>query len=89
MERLNQSGRYAAKVAGTTYTDLSPSLADGEIGDVIIGKTTGRLNDDEIILSCAVGMSVEDVTVAYEAYNHAVEKGLGITLELFDIQENR
>ena len=85
MERVNQSGRYTAKLEGTTYNELSTSLTDGEIGDIILGKMNGRLDDDEIILSKSIGMSIEDVTVAYEAYNQAIKKGLGITLELFDL----
>lgn len=85
MERVNQSSRYAAELEGKVYTDLSPDLADGEIGSVILGKTVGRLNDNEIILSKSIGMSVEDITVAYEVYDQAVKNGMGIALELFDI----
>lgn len=85
MERVNQGGRYSAELEGKIYTDLSPDLADGEIGDVILGKTIGRLNDSEIILSKSIGMSIEDITVAYEAYNQAIENGIGIVLDLFDI----
>jgi len=83
--KTESNGRYAAKLAGKTYIDLSPSLANGEIGDIIIGKMIGRLNDNETILSCSVGMSVEDISVANEAYNNAIKKGLGLKLEFFDI----
>jgi len=85
MERVNQSGRFAAQQEGVEYIDISPELVDGEIGDVIIGKTAGRSNDKEVILSKSVGMSVEDITVAYEAYEQAIKRKVGVVLDLFDI----
>lgn len=84
MERHNQQGRYAAQIEGKTYTDMPVSLVDGEIGDIIIGKIVGRLNDSETILFSSIGMSVEDISVAYDVYNSAIKKGLGLKAELFN-----
>lgn len=55
-----------------------------EIADVAMGTTPARQNDEEIILYSAGGMPIEDVAWATEVYNNAIEKGLGVSLNLWD-----
>lgn len=74
VHRANQAGQYTKELYGTPYTVMERSIADGEIGDVITGKAVGRANDDEIVFSFGVGMSIEDIAVAYEAYEKAMER---------------
>lgn len=85
VHRANQAGQYTKDLYGTPFTTMERSIADGEIGDVITGKAVGRANDDEIIFSFGVGMSIEDIAVAYEAYEKAAEAGLGTEVNLFDV----
>ena len=85
IERFNTSGRQAAIVKGEKYNELTKEMVTGEIGDVIIGKTVGRLNNDEKVISAAVGMSIEDVIVARAAYDNAIKKSIGTLLPFQDI----
>lgn len=80
IERFNTGGRHAAEIRGERYAELTKEMVTGEIGDVIIGKTVGRANEEERVISAAIGMSIEDVIVARSAYDTAVEKGMGIVL---------
>ena len=85
IERFNTSGRQAAIVKGEKYNELTKEMVTGEIGDVIIGKTVGRLINDEKVISAAVGMSIEDVIVARAAYDNAIKKSIGSLLPFQDI----
>jgi ornithine cyclodeaminase len=53
----------------------------GDLGDVILGKVTGRENDSEIIVFKTVGVATQDLITAKEIYNKAVEIGIGIQWE--------
>jgi ornithine cyclodeaminase/alanine dehydrogenase len=55
-----------------------------ELGEVITGKKTGRTADDEIIIYDATGTALQDAAAAAAAYKRAVEKGLGVSLALFE-----
>ncbi len=55
-----------------------------EIADIATGAAAGRQSDDEIILFSAGGMPVEDVAWATEVYRTAIEKGIGVPLNLWD-----
>ena len=85
LERYNSDGRHSAELRGEVYEDLTEDLVTGELGDVISGKAPGRESDDEIIMFAAVGMSVEDVIVAREAYDRALERGVGRILPFQDM----
>ncbi|MEG0250795.1 MAG: ornithine cyclodeaminase family protein [Peptostreptococcus sp.] len=49
----------------------------GEIGDVIMGNTIGRENDDEIIVFETVGVATQDLIVANKIYEKAVKENIG------------
>ena len=55
-----------------------------EIADIATGAIPARQSDDEIILYSAGGMPIEDVAWATEVYHNAIEKGLGISLNLWE-----
>lgn len=55
-----------------------------EIADIATGTIPARQNDDEIILFSAGGMPVEDVAWATEVYRTAIEKGIGVQLNLWE-----
>lgn len=55
-----------------------------DIGKIISGDAPGRLNDDEIIIMSVGGMPVEDVAWGTVVYRNAVEKGIGVKLNLWE-----
>jgi len=61
---------------------ISAKDIHAEIGEVLLGKKPGRVNDDEITIFDTTGMGVQDNTTAKIIYDWAVEKGLGQYLRL-------
>ncbi len=55
-----------------------------DLGDIVAGVTPGRKNDDEIVMLSVGGMPVEDVAWATKIYRNALEKGIGVSLNLWD-----
>ena len=55
-----------------------------DIADVATGALPARESDDQIILYSAGGMPIEDVAWATEVYNNAIEKGIGVSLNLWE-----
>ncbi|MBI2349736.1 MAG: ornithine cyclodeaminase family protein [Deltaproteobacteria bacterium] len=53
-----------------------------EIGEVLAGKKTGRTSAGEITLYKAVGIAIQDVAAAKLVYRTAVEKKVGVNVEL-------
>ncbi|MFY0676778.1 MAG: ornithine cyclodeaminase [Neptuniibacter sp.] len=61
------------------------SISDLEdLGAIVSGATPARQNDEEIIIMSVGGMPVEDVAWATKIYRNAVEKGIGVSLNLWD-----
>ncbi|BFM50512.1 tyramine oxidase subunit B [Marinomonas sp. THO17] len=55
-----------------------------DLGAIVAGDTQGRQNDEEIIILSVGGMPVEDVAWATKIYRNALEKGIGVKLNLWD-----
>lgn len=53
----------------------------GEIGELVLGKKSGRDSDEEITLFDTTGMGIQDNTTAVVCYKKAIEKGLGTWFE--------
>jgi ornithine cyclodeaminase/alanine dehydrogenase len=53
-----------------------------ELGDVAAGLHPGRKDDSDIIITLNMGVAVEDVAVAKEIYELAVERNAGVELPL-------
>ncbi len=76
-------------IMGVHYMDLihdhimAPEMVE-DLGDIIMGKTPGRKNDEEIILYSVGGMPVEDVAWGTVIYRRALEMGIGTKLKLWD-----
>ncbi len=49
----------------------------GEIGEVLTGKVSGRVSDQDITLFKSLGIAVEDLASAYHIYSKAQEEGTG------------
>jgi ornithine cyclodeaminase len=71
---FNESGDYilAAKEGA-----IGPDHILGEIGELLIGKATGRTSDRDITLFKALGLGIEDLAAAEYLYRQAKEKRAG------------
>ncbi|MCC6945335.1 MAG: hypothetical protein IT335_12205, partial [Thermomicrobiales bacterium] len=76
-------------IPGTRWCELvaSGALAHDrveEIADVATGAAPSRQSEEEIVLYSAGGMPVEDVAWGTEVYRTALEKGIGVKLNLWE-----
>jgi ornithine cyclodeaminase len=55
-----------------------------EIGEVLLGRAPGRGDQNEITLYKSLGMAGQDVTAGFAVLRHAVERGLGRTVDAFE-----
>ncbi|PIE44746.1 MAG: ornithine cyclodeaminase [Gammaproteobacteria bacterium] len=55
-----------------------------DLGAIAAGATPGRQNDEEIIIMSVGGMPVEDVAWGTVVYRNAIEKGIGVKLNLWE-----
>ncbi|MFA0442145.1 ornithine cyclodeaminase [Vibrio sp. 10N.286.49.C2] len=76
-------------LAGMRFMDmidegtLTPDELE-DLGEIVAGEALGRKSDEEIIIMSVGGMPVEDVAWATKIYRNAVEKGIGVSLNLWD-----
>ena len=49
----------------------------GELGEVLLGKKSGRKNDDEITVCDLTGIAVQDVVTSQMVYDRALKKKIG------------
>ncbi|PZU20018.1 MAG: ornithine cyclodeaminase [Shinella sp.] len=56
-----------------------------DIGKIVAGDAPGRRNDEEIIIMSVGGMPVEDVAWGTVVYRNAIERGIGVKLNLWDV----
>lgn len=54
----------------------------GELGDLLLGRITGRRSPDEITVFKSLGLAVEDVAAAHLVYTKAVGERVGTRVEL-------
>lgn len=76
-------------IIGSKFTDM---IHEGKlkredvvnIGDILSGNAVGRQDEKEIILYSIGGMPVEDVAWGKVIYDNAIEKGIGVNLNLWN-----
>jgi ornithine cyclodeaminase/alanine dehydrogenase-like protein (mu-crystallin family) len=56
-----------------------------DLGKIVAGEAPGRQSDDEIIIMSVGGMPVEDVAWGTVIYRNAIERGIGVPLNLWDV----
>jgi alanine dehydrogenase len=61
---------------------LSKESIYADLGEIVLGKKSGRIRDDEITLFESVGFALEDLVTARLAYQRAKEKGMGLEFRL-------
>jgi ornithine cyclodeaminase/alanine dehydrogenase-like protein (mu-crystallin family) len=62
------------------FTETPEPYAD--LGQIVAGKKPGRENEDERTISVNLGLALEDMATARLIYREAVDRGIGIDLEL-------
>jgi ornithine cyclodeaminase/alanine dehydrogenase-like protein (mu-crystallin family) len=62
------------------FQDIPQVFAD--LGEVVVGKKTGRANENERIMAMNLGLAIEDVAVAKSVYEEARSRGTGKWLRL-------
>ena len=88
-EEVPKPAHNVIPLIGMRFMDM---IADGlmskdeleDLGAIVAGDTPARQNDDEIIIMSVGGMPVEDVAWATRIYQNALEKGIGVKLNLWD-----
>ena len=53
-----------------------------ELGEIVAGKKLGRVSDDEITIFDSTGLAIQDVATANLFYTKALEKNVGLRVEL-------
>lgn len=62
--------------------DIGPDHIVGEIGELLIGRASGRRTPDEITLFKSLGLAVEDLASARHVYERAIASNVGTRVEL-------
>jgi len=60
-----------------------PAQIHAELGEVLIGRATGRCGPNQITVFDSTGLALHDVAVAREAVRRALRQGIGRRLQLF------
>ena len=55
-----------------------------DLGKIVAGEAPGRRDDQEIIILSVGGMPVEDVAWGTVVYRNAIERGIGVNLNLWE-----
>ena len=88
-EELPKPAHVNVPIIGVKFMDM---IAEGkmakedleDIGKIVAGDAPGRTNEEEIIIMSVGGMPVEDVAWGTVVYRNAIERGIGVTLNLWD-----
>lgn len=76
---LNEAGDFIIPKRDGAVTDDD---IIGEIGELLIGKMQGRIDEHDITLFKSLGIAVQDAVVAEYLYRRATEAGVGTEVEL-------
>ncbi|MFV0576957.1 MAG: tyramine oxidase subunit B [Vibrio sp.] len=88
-EEVPKPAHNVIPLVGARFMDLvgEGKLDANELEDlaaIVSGDSDARRNDEEIIVLSVGGMPVEDVAWATKVYRNAIERGIGISLNLWD-----
>lgn len=88
-EEVPKPSHHCIPLVGMRFMDMIAEglMSKGELEDlgaIVCGDSPARQNDEEIIIMSVGGMPVEDVAWATKVYRNAVDRGIGIKLNLWD-----
>jgi ornithine cyclodeaminase/alanine dehydrogenase-like protein (mu-crystallin family) len=72
---LTECGDFLIPIA---RGELTPAVADDEIGEVVAGLKQGRRSADEVTLYKSGGIAAQDVATGKLVYDRARERGIGL-----------
>jgi alanine dehydrogenase len=78
---LNESGDFLLPLREGL---IAEDHIQGEIGDLLLGRLSGRRSASEITLFKSLGLAVEDLAAAHHVYRQALAQGRGVRLEAGD-----
>lgn len=87
-EEVPKPAHEVIPLVGVKFMDMiaagamSPDALE-DLGAIVAGAAPGRRSDDEIVLMSVGGMPVEDVAWGTVIYRNAIEKGIGVKLNLW------
>ena len=55
-----------------------------ELGDLVLGKKTGRTSDDQFVFATSMGIGALDIMIGYQLYQNAAKMGIGTKVKLWD-----
>ena len=89
-DELPSPAHHHVPVIGCKFMDLIASGRMGadaleDLGAIAAGAAAGRRDDQEIAILSVGGMPVEDVAWGTVLYRRALEQGIGVSLNLWDI----
>lgn len=58
-----------------------------DLGDILMGKIPIKRKEEEVVIYSVGGMPIEDVAWGTIVYRNAIEKGIGVKLNLWDMPE--
>jgi len=76
---VNESGDYLFAVREKAIS--GPDHIQGELGEILTGKSAGRKSPDEITLFKSLGLAIEDLACATFLYDKARRLGRGVTVD--------
>ena len=68
--------------AQKAYNEGIITKFDAEIGSVILGKTRGRLNDNDITIFDSTGLFIQDLATSLKLIEEANKSNIGVEIEL-------
>lgn len=88
-EEVPKPSHCTIPLVGMRFMDM---IAEGQmdkseledLGAIVAGDSPARQNDQEIIVMSVGGMPIEDVAWATKIYRNAIDKGIGVKLNLWD-----
>ena len=75
----NEAGEYRLALEEGAIGD---DHLQAELGEILIGAHPGRTSNEEITLFRSLGLAVEDIAAAQLVYQRALERGVGVQIEL-------
>jgi ornithine cyclodeaminase/alanine dehydrogenase-like protein (mu-crystallin family) len=77
---LNESGDYLFALREGAIA--GPEHIRGELGDVLVGSSSGRTSADELTLFKSLGLAIEDLAAAAFLYEKATQEKRGTSVEI-------
>ena len=81
LEQASESGEVNVPLRSGL---LAHEAIAGTLGEVVAGLKPGREKPDQTTLFDSTGLAVQDLAVAGMIYDRALERGVGISLDLVD-----